>query len=307
LVAKRKFEKGEVIVRSWAGLARELLEAVGLEWDEPAGLTESNLYFGEVVPSLMRDIAQDHQFEPRFDALVVDEAQDQDTSWPESQSDATASGWWEVYWRLLREKTSARMAIFYDSDQRQLFRRKEGFDAERIFKRLSQPAHATLLFTHRYSRPVFEFLQTLRSDATMNLVRNLRYRTVLPEGPDVELYSVKPESTAAKLEEIVTRWVNDGFCRVDEILILSPHGTKVKTSLAGCSQIGQWPLASSVIRKPGELSLLSINKAKGLDSLAVIMIDTQSFDKLSNPQQQMDYFMGASRSRQLLAILHRDC
>ena len=129
---------------------------------------------------------------------------------------------------------------------------------------------------------------------------------MLPEGPDVELYTVKPESTAAKLEEIVTRWVNDGFCRVDEILILSPHGTKLKTSLAGCSQIGEWPLATCVIRKPGELSLLSINKAKGLDSLAVIMIDTQSFDKLSNPQQQMDYFMGASRCRQLLAILHRE-
>jgi hypothetical protein len=128
----------------------------------------------------------------------------------------------------------------------------------------------------------------------------------LPEGPDVGLYTVKPESTAAKLEEIVTRWVNDGFCQVDEILILSPHGTKVKTSLSGCSQIGEWPLVNCVIRKPGELSLLSINKAKGLDSLAVIMIDTQSFDKLSSPQQQMDYFMGASRARQLLAILHRE-
>ena len=254
LVAKRKFETGKVVVRSWAGLARELLEAAGLEWDEPTGLTESDLYFGEVVPSLMRDIARDHQFEPRFDALVVDEAQDQDTSWPESESDEAASGWWEVYWRLLREKTSARMAIFYDSDQRQLFRRKEGFDATRVFKRLSQPAHASLLFTHRYSRPVFEFLKTLRSDATLNLVHNLRYRTALPEGPDVGLYTVKPESTAAKLEEIVTRWVNDGFCRVDEILILSPHGTKVKTSLAGCSLIGEWPLVSCVVRKPGELS-----------------------------------------------------
>ena len=305
LVAKRKLKKGEVTVLSWAGLARELLEAVGLEWDEPTGLTESNLYFGEVVPSLIRDIARDQQFEPRFDALVVDEAQDQDTSWPELESDEAASGWWEVYWRLLREKTSARMAIFYDSDQRQLFRQKAGFDATRIFKRLSQPAHASLLFTHRYSRPVFEFLKTLRSDATLNLVRNLRYRTALPEGPDVELYTVKPESTAAKLEEIVTQWVDDGFCRADEILILSPHGTKLKTSLAGCSQIGEWPLTSCVIRKPGELSLLSINKAKGLDSLAVIVIDTRSFDKLSNPQQQMDYFMGASRSRQLLAILHR--
>jgi hypothetical protein len=254
----------------------------------------------------MRDIARDHQFEPRFDALVVDEAQDQNTCWRESESDEAASGWWEVYWRLLREKTSARMAIFYDSDQRQLFRRKEGFDVTRVVERLSQPAHASLLFTHRYSRPVFEFLKTLRSDATLNLVRNLRYRTVLPEGPDVGLYTAKPESTAAKLEEIVTRWVNDGSCRVDEILILSPHGTKAKTSLAGCSQIGEWPLVSCVIRKSGELSLLSINKAKGLDSLAVIMIDTQSFDKLSNPQQQMDYFMGASRSRQLLAILHRE-
>jgi hypothetical protein len=108
------------------------------------------------------------------------------------------------------------------------------------------------------------------------------------------------------LEEIVTRWVNDGFCRVDEILILSPHGTKVKTSLAGCSLIGEWPLVSCVVRKPGELSLLSINKAKGLDSLAVIMIDTQSFDKLSSAQEQMDYFMGASRARQLLAIIHRE-
>jgi hypothetical protein len=306
LVAKRKLKQGEVVVRSWAGLASELLETVGLEWDEPTGLEKSNHYFGEVVPSLIRDIARDQQFEPRFDALAVDEAQDQDTSWPESESDEAAAGWWEVYWRLLREKTGAPMAIFYDSAQRQLFRRKGGFDVKRITKRLSQPAHATLLFTHRYSRPVFEFLKTLQSDATLNLVGSLQFRTVLPEGPEVELYTIKPKSTAAKLEEIVTRWVNDGFCRVEEILILSPHGTKAKTSLAGCSQIGEWPLASCVIRKPGELSLLSINKAKGLDSLAVIMIDTQSFDKLSNPQQQMDYFMGASRARQLLAILHRE-
>jgi hypothetical protein len=47
----------------------------------------------------------------------------------------------------------------------------------------------------------------MQSDVTLNLVRNLRYRTVLPEGPEVGLYTVKPVSTAAKLEEIATRWV----------------------------------------------------------------------------------------------------
>jgi hypothetical protein len=306
LVAKRKFATGEVVVRSWAALARELLETVGLEWDEPIGPTESDHYFGEVVPSLMRDIARDHRFESRFDALVVDEAQDQDTRWRESEFDETECGWWEVFWKLLREKTSAPMAIFYDSDQRQLFRRKEGFEVARIFKRLSQPAYANLLFTHRYSLPIFEFLKTLQSSATLGLANNLRQRTALPEGPDVELYNVEPESTAAKVEEIVTRWVSEGFCRPEEILILSPRGTIGKTSLLDRSKIGEWPLNSFVVRRRGELSLLSINKAKGLDSLAVIMIDLPKIDQLFTAQEQMDYFMGASRARQLLAIIQRE-
>jgi len=127
----------------------------------------------------------------------------------------------------------------------------------------------------------FRFLKTLQSPATLGLANNLRQRTALPDGPDVELYNVKLESTAAKVEEVVGRWVSDGFCRAEEILILSPHGTIGKTSLAGSSKIGEWPLSSFVVRRPGELSLLSINKAKGLDSLAVIMIDVSSIDQLS--------------------------
>jgi hypothetical protein len=75
--------------------------------------------------------------------------------------------------------------------------------------------------------------------------------------------------------------------------------------LAGHSRIGEWPLVGLDGRKPGELSLLSINKAKGLDALAVIMIDMERFDQLSSAQEQMNYFMGASRARQMLAILHR--
>jgi hypothetical protein len=46
-------------------------------------------------------------------------------------------------------------------------------------------------------------------------------------------------------------------------------------------------------------------QSKGLDSLAVIMIDVERFDKLATPQEQMNYFMGASRARQLLAVFHK--
>jgi hypothetical protein len=185
------------------------------------------------------------------------------------------------------------------------FAKKKDSKPRVFFERLSQPAQVNLLFTLRYSLAIFRFLKTLQSEGTTGLVRNLRYRTALPEGPDVELYEVEPEQTVLKVEELEERWVNDGFCQLDEILILSSHSTKARTSLANHSRIGEWPLVSIDSRKAGELALLSINKAKGLDALAVIMIDVERFDKLSGAQEQMNYFMGASRVRQLLAILHR--
>jgi len=305
LASKRKMQKGEVIVRSWETLSRELLDAAGVGWDNPVSPAEREVYFGDVVPGLMRDIVNDQLLEPRFDALVVDEAQDHDTCWPGSEFDDTNSGWWEIYWKLLREKSDARMAIFYDRAQRPLFRQRDRFDATRLFKRLSQPVQVSLQFTLRYSLPIFRFLKTLQSEGTSSLVENLRYRTTLPEGPDVELYEVQPARTATKVEEVVTSWVSNGFCRLDEILVLSPHGTKAKTSLAEHSKIGEWPVVGIDERKPGDLALLSINKAKGLDSLAVIMTDVERFEKLATPQEQMNYFMGASRARQLLAILHK--
>ena len=48
---------------------------------------------------------------------------------------------------------------------------------------------------------------------------------------------------------------------------------------------------------PGNLALLSVNMAKGLDSLTVILIDVERF-KLRAPQEQVNYFMGVSRARQ---------
>jgi hypothetical protein len=36
------------------------------------------------------------------------------------------------------------------------------------------------------------------------------------------------------------------------------------------------------------------------------MIDVHSIDKLITAQEQMDYFMGVSHARQLLAIFHRE-
>jgi hypothetical protein len=73
------------------------------------------------------------------------------------ESDKTDAGWWEIYWKLLKERTNGPMAIFYDRDQRPIFRQKERFEIMRVFERMSRPAQVNLLFTLRYSLPLFRF------------------------------------------------------------------------------------------------------------------------------------------------------
>ena len=49
---------------------------------------------------------------------------------------------------------------------------------------------------------------------------------------------------------------------------------------------------------------LSINRAKGLDAVAVIMVGTEPFPQIRKVDNQYTYFMGASRAKQMLAVVH---
>jgi hypothetical protein len=70
--------------------------------------------------------------------------------------------------------------------------------------------------------------------------------------------------------------------------------------------IGACKLADYEQKQPGQVSFLSVNKAKGLDLLAVILIDVMPFSDLRENQDPMDYSMGGSRARKLLAVVHSD-
>lgn len=48
----------------------------------------------------------------------------------------------------------------------------------------------------------------------------------------------------------------------------------------------------------------SIQKAKGLDATGVIMVGMKPFRDLKEPGYQHAYFMGASRAKQALGIVH---
>jgi hypothetical protein len=79
-----------------------------------------------------------------------------------------------------------------------------------------------LRFTRRYTRRIFEFLNTLKFRRTQQIVESLRADQHLTEGPDVYFKEAVPGQETKAIAEMVRDWVAGGFCHVEEILTLTP-------------------------------------------------------------------------------------
>lgn len=324
LVSRRRLERGEIVVFHWEELADHLLRECGLGNEAPgpeASREEKVRYYDRELPDLLLACVREAEFAtrlPRFDGLVVDEAQDHDTAFAEASGSAESEGvgggrdcgWWTIYFALLHEGTRAPMALFYDGAQRPPFRGSGGFEIRLLADQLSQPAFARLPHALRYTRPVFEFLKTLRAPGTEGLVAQLSEPDDLPEGPEVILYHLPGASHAEVKDEvgkIISGWTEVGYCRPEEVLILHTRTDLRKSALGDCREIAGLPLVEyGTPLEPDQEAIrhLSINRAKGLDAVAVVIVGVAPFGSIAKTDDQYTYFMGASRAKQMLAIVH---
>ena len=309
LVKHGKIPAGQVDVRSWEDLASEALASVGLsirtEWGD-ADRSARTRYYEIELPAELKMLVEDGSVKPRYDALVVDEAQDQDTCELSDKGQPVAGGgpgWWTFYWALLHGGASARQAIFYDTAQRPRFRAGE-FRPERLLKVGGfRPVRIQLQGTLRYSRSIFEHLKSLDSPAIAPLVAGLHQRTPLPPGVDVEEVEVEPGGEADAVTHCIRKWLEQGWCRPEQVAILSMRGALERSALAGQTHIAGKPLENGLVDVPrGSVGFGSVNRAKGLDCLAVVLVDFEPWTRM-NADAQMGYFLGASRARQLLAVI----
>ncbi|HLS28482.1 MAG TPA: NERD domain-containing protein [Opitutales bacterium] len=295
-------KRGEVVVRSWERLAAEVLEAVG-GYEAPDDPEDRDEFFMRTVPELLIDVVGEGLVEPRFSAIVVDEAQDHDTELIGAPDDWNGPGWWGVYWPLLEDGRNGRVALFYDAAQRPSFREPGRFDPEKLAQVLPGAVRVELQETVRYTEPIFRFLKELESEATRPLLAGLTEGSSFPDGPDVRIVEARKGTALEAIEQILTEWIGNGYCKAEDVLILSPRANSERSSVGNLVQIGEWRIVDYLNRKPGCIQTTSVNKAKGLDSLAVILVDFQRFEEIDDPGYQTSFFMGASRARQLLAIV----
>ena len=319
LVSRHKLSKGSITVYQWEELAAHVLKACGMDHAPPgadATYEEKQRYYDRDLPEFLLECVCEDEFAtslPKFDALVVDEAQDHDTAFHKDcqvTGDGSLCGWWSIYLALLNEGTKAPMALFFDTAQRPPFRGRGGFDAKLIAQQLSQPAFARLPHALRYTQPIFDFLQTLSAPGSERLIEQLSEPDDLPEGPDVILVNLEnpsQEDVRSEVAKIISDWTNDGYCQAHDILILHARTKLEDGALGPCFQLGGFPLIEYGQALPDEgaaIQHLSINRAKGLDATAVIIVGVKPFQQLTEIDHQYTYFMGASRAKQLLAVVH---
>ena len=301
--ARKRLRRGEIVVRSWEELSRRLVNDAGLPYEVPAGIPERTLFYEKELPILLAKIVGEGLCKPQFDALIVDEAQDHDTSIPGFPIGWDGPGWWGVYWALLKEADSARIAAFYDAAQRPAFRGGGGFEPVALLKAPGfRPVQVRLMRTVRYSRPIFQYLKGLKSKALAELNSGLLQRGSLPDGSEVVLCDAKPEGVSEAASGILSSWLKQGWCRPEQVLVLSRRSQMKYSALEGCRVLAGKPLVNHLERRSGEIGMLSVNRAKGLDALAVILVDYGPWETLPEVDH-VGYFMGASRARQLLAII----
>ncbi|TAE86374.1 MAG: hypothetical protein EAZ82_11435 [Verrucomicrobia bacterium] len=314
IVAMRKIDHGKVVVLGWEELFRSLADA-GNPPPSPqtgASLEEFRHYYEVLLPQHVLALSKIEAARakwPIFDALVVDEGQDHDTNWPtppSSDSNLEPGGWWSIYQQLLRSGREAPASIFYDPAQRPPFRDPERFSTHSLASVWSQPVHLRLQPAVRYTRPLWSFFQTHRHPAINPMLEALGNGDHLPEGPPVERYSYNTSSEAvARITAILTRWKKDGLCEPEEVLILHKQSDVTRSALGSTRVLVDRNLReiTEPVTFSNTIRHCSINKAKGLDARAVILLGLPPFEEFNDDFSAYTWFMGASRARQLLAVL----
>jgi hypothetical protein len=245
------------------------------------------------------------EFRPFFDALVVDEAQDHNTS-PEIEEGA-GPGWWSVYFALLRGGRDAPVSIFYDCEQR-FVRRAGAFEPDAIRSVLQNPVGVVVRTPVRFTRQLRRYFRSLICNHTAGLLRDMPdSRMILPQGPEPQLFSNVEEAKEGELcARVIRDWLDGCAARPHEILLLHA-GSKAPDWLWKENESGVRFYAGDPSGQPGDAVLaVSVNRAKGLDRRAVVVTGLPAWEEASGDEYQAKTFVqGVTRARQLLAVVMR--
>jgi hypothetical protein len=230
-------------------------------------------FFKEEAPELLLQAVD--EIGPQYDAIVVDEGQDFESSW------------WIPLESLGRRSENTPLFLFYDPAQN-LFVKESGLPE------LGKPYQLTK--NCRNTRRIAEGCSKV-----INI--QIESYAAAPAGERV-IWDLCPDKKTqrARCDEILKR-LRGGGVRADQIVILSPSFS----SFNGITSIAGYPIVNSFDewREGRGILYATVRSFKGLEADVVIMAD------IISPTEQgiftnNDFYVGMSRARHILAILSRE-
>jgi hypothetical protein len=261
---------GQVDVTTFHALCRRAYESVGRAYaPPPAKDVEAALQFwNHTTPEVLLEALAVGAL-PRYDAIIVDEAQDLHAEWS------------LVLEESLKDRAGGRIVSFSDPAQK-IFDRPTGVS--------EVPASYSLTTNFRNSRAIATVVRDLG-----RVEMEPHPRAPDGEPPQVHAYP-GPSKVRAKLDELVGKLV--AHVPPEQITILTPH-RREHSSLSGVTELGGVALADSADTRDGKVLHTTIGAFKGLESDVVILLDIDPEDPRSDRRAR---YVGASRAKLSLHV-----
>ena len=240
--------------------------ALGVEWGVQIGDARDQEYWEVTMPAQMTELARALPDEQRFDALIVDEAQD------------CPDAWWPSLLASLRDPDRARIAVFADEQQR-------------IFDRADRPdlglVPLTLDANLRNSRQIGDVFAPLAAD-TPQLLGG--------EGPPVRFIPCSAAEAMETADDAAVELLDQGWDPQDVALLTTHHRHPEQANrVALDGRDGYW----DSFWDGTDLFFSTVAAFKGLERPAVVL----AVDGFRDPATAAEIlYVGLSRARDLLIV-----
>lgn len=250
------------------GLCMKLAKEAGLEVPDGPETEPGSPYFERQLPELLESAAR--ALGPRYDAIVVDEAQD------------FREWWWPALFALHKDPDGGMLYLFADDNQN-LYGGKLPLGEDY----LCGPLERNVRNTQAINEFVSVFYEGTRKP-----------RSKGPAGEPVQILGYEDDEGLAKLlEKVLINLVDEEQLPLEDIAVLTPSG-KDKSRLRARERIGRFRMSERV--EPDTVFATSIHGFKGLERPVVILAELG--DKHHEDLARYLY-VGASRAKNELIVL----
>lgn len=240
---------------------------LGVQWGAPEGTRDDSEFWEVQLPEMMADLAGGLGEGHKFDAIVVDEAQD------------FAETWWSPLIRALRDEDEGGLFVYSDENQR-------------IFPRFGRPpVELVPLVLDRNLRNTKQIAEVFDPLAPM------RMRLLGGEGPEVSFVATGAEDAVGVADDHVEVLLDEGWEPGHIALLTTGHRHPQQVALQDArGQEGYW----ESFWDADEVFYGHVLGCKGLERRAVVLCVNEA---QSRERSRERMYVGLSRATDRLIVV----